>query len=64
VNHLTSIQAVYFAPKHVTVNAIMPGVFPSKMTAYGLHKNADKIVNSQPTGEVIPSTLFPVEAVT
>jgi len=35
VNHLTSALAVKLAPRHITVNAICPGVFPSKMTAFG-----------------------------
>ena len=32
-NHLTSTLAVSLGPKMITVNAILPGVFPSKMTA-------------------------------
>ncbi|KAF8500246.1 hypothetical protein F5888DRAFT_1680438 [Russula emetica] len=35
VNHLTSQLAVTLGPKFITVNAICPGVFPSKMTAFG-----------------------------
>jgi len=35
VNHLTSQLAVTLGPQFITVNAICPGVFPSKMTAYG-----------------------------
>ncbi len=33
VNHLTRIMAKFLAPKHIAVNAIAPGYFPSKMTA-------------------------------
>ena len=51
VNHLTSIQAVSLGPKHVTVNAILPGVFPSKMTGYGIKTQSDKLTGLQPTGE-------------
>ncbi|KAI0634163.1 NAD-P-binding protein [Trametes polyzona] len=36
VNHLTILLATTLAPKFITVNAILPGVFPSKMTAFGL----------------------------
>ncbi|KAJ7789853.1 hypothetical protein B0H14DRAFT_233524 [Mycena olivaceomarginata] len=36
VNHLTSQLAVKLAPSFVTVNAILPGVYPSKMSAFGL----------------------------
>jgi len=32
VHHLTKILAIKFAKKHITVNAIAPGPFPSKMT--------------------------------
>ena len=50
VNHLTSVQAVALAPKHVTVNAILPGVFPSKMTAHGIEKFGEELARAQPTG--------------
>jgi NAD(P)-dependent dehydrogenase (short-subunit alcohol dehydrogenase family) len=33
VNHLTRMMAKYLAPKHIAVNGIAPGYFPSKMTA-------------------------------
>lgn len=50
VNHLTSIQAVSLGTKNVTVNAILPGVFPSKMTAFGISKSGDEMAKAQPTG--------------
>ncbi|KAF7334989.1 hypothetical protein MVEN_02249100 [Mycena venus] len=50
VNHLTSQLAVKLAPSFVTVNAILPGVFPSKMSAFGLKTSGDKIVSRQPMG--------------
>lgn len=40
------------AEKFVLVNAICPGVFPSKMTAFGLSENKDILEGIQPTGRV------------
>ncbi len=39
VHHLTRILAADFAGRHVTVNAIAPGPFKSKMTAFALEKD-------------------------
>jgi NAD(P)-dependent dehydrogenase (short-subunit alcohol dehydrogenase family) len=39
VHHLTRILAADFAGRHVTVNAIAPGPFKSKMTAFSLEKD-------------------------
>ncbi|KAK0455194.1 uncharacterized protein EV420DRAFT_1644841 [Desarmillaria tabescens] len=51
VNHLTSSLAVKLGPRHVTVNAILPGLFPSKMTAWGFRTAGEKtFIASQPTG--------------
>ncbi|KAF5343562.1 hypothetical protein D9758_012962 [Tetrapyrgos nigripes] len=51
VNHLTSQLAVKLGPRHVTVNAILPGVFPSRMTAFGFKQVGEEKFNShQPTG--------------
>jgi len=50
VNHLTSSLAVKLAPHHVTVNAILPGIFPSKMTAFGIKTSKDVFLAGQPTG--------------
>jgi NAD(P)-dependent dehydrogenase (short-subunit alcohol dehydrogenase family) len=40
VHHLTRILASEFAGRHVTVNAIAPGPFKTKMTAFTLDKEA------------------------
>lgn len=51
VNHLTSSLAVKLIKQNITVNAILPGVFPSKMTAFGLRTAGDKLfIAGQPTG--------------
>jgi len=51
VNHLTSVLAVKLAPRHVTVNAICPGLFPSKMTAFGFNTmGAETLAAKSPTG--------------
>lgn len=50
--HLTKVLASSLAPKHIMVNAICPGVFPSRMTAFGLEEHKDILEASQPTGRV------------
>jgi len=52
VNHLTTLLATTLAPKYITVNAICSGVFPSKMTAFGLKKQGDAMAKAQPMGRV------------
>ncbi|KAF8268336.1 rhamnolipids biosynthesis 3-oxoacyl-reductase [Lactarius quietus] len=52
VNHLTSQLAVTLGPRFITVNAICPGVFPSKMTAFGFKRGADKMAEGHPWGRV------------
>jgi NAD(P)-dependent dehydrogenase (short-subunit alcohol dehydrogenase family) len=34
------------------VNVICPGVFPSRMTNFGLEKYKDTLVSGQPTGRI------------
>ncbi|PWY97635.1 putative NADPH-dependent beta-ketoacyl reductase [Testicularia cyperi] len=50
--HLTKVLANSLADKYIMVNAICPGVFPSRMTAYGLEENKDLLEGIQPTGRV------------
>ncbi|KAL1742188.1 hypothetical protein HDZ31DRAFT_66229 [Schizophyllum fasciatum] len=52
-NHLTSVLATKLAPRQVTVNAILPGVFPSKMTAFAFSTIGEEGFSTvQPTGRV------------
>jgi len=53
VNHLTSQLSVTLAKRLITVNAILPGIFPSKMTAFGFSKHGeDTMALGQPMGRV------------
>ncbi|KAJ7221498.1 hypothetical protein GGX14DRAFT_353661, partial [Mycena pura] len=53
VNHLTTQLAVKLGPSQVTVNAILPGFFPSKMTAFGLKTAGEEVISmGQPTGRL------------
>ncbi|KAH7018333.1 uncharacterized protein B0I36DRAFT_368362 [Microdochium trichocladiopsis] len=50
--HLSKIQASKLMSEHVTVNCIAPGVFPSKMSAFGLKEAGDLLRAVQPSGRV------------
>lgn len=50
--HLSKMQASKLMPHHVTVNCVCPGVFPSRMTAFGFDKARDTLVKGQPSGRV------------
>lgn len=50
--HLSRIQAAKLAPKHINVNVVCPGVFPSRMTAFGLREAMDTLVRGQPSGRI------------
>lgn len=48
LHHLTRMLAGHLAPRHVNVNAIAPGPFPSKMMAHTLATAGERIVQSIP----------------
>jgi len=52
VHHLTRALARRFAPHGVTVNAVAPGPFESKMMAETLERFRDAIVSSCPLGRI------------
>ena len=52
VHHLTKTLARRLAPSHVTVNAVAPGPFESKMMAATLEQFHDAIVASCPLGRI------------
>lgn len=51
-NHLTTQLAVTLGPRKITVNAILPGIFPSKMTAFGIQKGGAAMAASYPMGRI------------
>ena len=48
VHHLARTLAAHLADRHITANAIAPGLFPSKMTAHVMKKMGRKIVKGTP----------------
>jgi NAD(P)-dependent dehydrogenase (short-subunit alcohol dehydrogenase family) len=52
VHHLTRVLAVRLAPRHITVNAVAPGPFESKMMAETLQKFGDAIKAGCPLGRI------------
>lgn len=52
VHHMTKVLARKLAPRHITVNAIAPGPFPSKMMNATLEAAHDLIVSSVPLARI------------
>ena len=52
VHHLTRTLALELAPQHITVNAVAPGFFESKMTAESLELFRDAIEHNCPLGRI------------
>lgn len=52
LHHLTRILASHLAPRHINVNAIAPGPFPSKMMAHTLATAGEEIVRRIPRGRI------------
>ena len=48
VHHLARTLAAHLADRHITVNAIAPGLFPSRMTAGIIDAMGEKIVQGTP----------------
>lgn len=52
VHHLTRVLAMQLASRNITVNAVAPGPFESKMMAETLDRFRDAIVSSCPLGRI------------
>ncbi|HLT64299.1 MAG TPA: SDR family oxidoreductase [Pseudohongiella sp.] len=52
LHHLTRTLAVDLGPRHITVNAIAPGFFQSRMTDYVLREFGNDIAADSPLGRV------------
>ena len=52
LHHLTRVLARKLAPEHITVNAVAPGPFESKMMAKTLQDFGDSIAKSNPRGRI------------
>ena len=50
VHQLTRHVAKRLAPEHITVNAIAPGIFPSRMTRFAFESDEEALVTATPLG--------------
>ena len=64
VHHLTRVMARYLAKRNVTVNALVPGPFPSRMMQAALDEKGDEIAAiylAAPGAAWITGILLPVD---
>ncbi|SDX84931.1 NAD(P)-dependent dehydrogenase, short-chain alcohol dehydrogenase family [Modestobacter sp. DSM 44400] len=52
VHHLTRVLAAELGPRHVTVNAVAPGPFETKMMAATLEARGEEIAAASPLGRI------------
>jgi NAD(P)-dependent dehydrogenase (short-subunit alcohol dehydrogenase family) len=52
LHHLTRTLAAELGPRHITVNAVAPGFFESRMTAEVLKEHGDAIAAASPLGRI------------
>ncbi len=52
IHHLSRVLAQRLAPRHINVNAIAPGLFPSEMTGYMLENYQEQIKAGIPRGRI------------
>jgi NAD(P)-dependent dehydrogenase (short-subunit alcohol dehydrogenase family) len=52
IHHLTRVLARELGPRYVTVNAVAPGPFESKMMAHTLREMGDAIAAASPLGRI------------
>ena len=50
IHHLARTLAAHLAPRHITANAIAPGLFSSKMTAGIMNQMGEQIIAGTPLG--------------
>ncbi|MCW2674999.1 MAG: rhlG [Modestobacter sp.] len=52
LHHLTRVLAAELGPRHVTVNAVAPGPFETKMMAATLAEHGEAIAATSPLGRI------------
>jgi NAD(P)-dependent dehydrogenase (short-subunit alcohol dehydrogenase family) len=52
VHHMTHVLALKLGPRHITVNAVAPGPFESRMTKWVLENERDALVGHCPLGRI------------